>query len=42
MWQVVPVTAGSQTLKDAINEGTRDWVSHARKAHTHPRTEDFT
>ncbi|STX29057.1 tryptophan synthase subunit beta [Legionella beliardensis] len=26
--QVVPVTAGSQTLKDALNEAMRDWVSH--------------
>lgn len=25
---VVPVTAGSQTLKDALNEAMRDWVSH--------------
>ena len=26
---VVPVTAGSQTLKDAINEALRDWVTNA-------------
>jgi tryptophan synthase beta chain len=26
--EVVPVTAGSQTLKDALNEALRDWVSH--------------
>lgn len=26
--EVVPVTAGSQTLKDALNEAMRDWVSH--------------
>ena len=25
---VVPVTAGTQTLKDALNEAMRDWVSH--------------
>ena len=25
---VVPVTAGSRTLKDALNEAMRDWVSH--------------
>lgn len=25
---VVPVTSGSQTLKDAMNEAMRDWVSH--------------
>ena len=26
--EVVPVTSGSQTLKDAINEALRDWVTH--------------
>lgn len=26
--QVVPVTSGSKTLKDALNEAMRDWVSH--------------
>jgi len=26
--QVVPVNAGSKTLKDALNEAMRDWVSH--------------
>ncbi|GAB3044936.1 tryptophan synthase subunit beta [Parafrigoribacterium mesophilum] len=26
--QVVPVTAGSRTLKDAINEAMRDWVTN--------------
>jgi tryptophan synthase beta chain len=26
--EVVPVTSGSATLKDAINEALRDWVSH--------------
>ena len=25
---VVPVNAGSKTLKDALNEAMRDWVSH--------------
>lgn len=25
---VIPVTSGSQTLKDALNEAMRDWVSH--------------
>ncbi len=25
---VVPVTSGSKTLKDALNEALRDWVSH--------------
>ena len=31
--EIIPVTSGSKTLKDAINEAIRDWVSHAR--HTH-------
>lgn len=26
--EVRPVTSGSQTLKDAMNEGLRDWVAH--------------
>lgn len=26
--EVVPVTAGGQTLKDAMNEALRDWVTH--------------
>jgi len=26
--EVIPVTAGSQSLKDAMNEGMRDWVSN--------------
>lgn len=26
--EVVPVTAGSRTLKDAVSEAMRDWVSH--------------
>jgi tryptophan synthase beta chain len=28
--RVVPVEAGSRTLKDAINETLRDWVTHVR------------
>ncbi len=28
--QVVPVHSGSQTLKDALNEAMRDWVSNVR------------
>ncbi|MDR7560772.1 MAG: tryptophan synthase subunit beta [Armatimonadota bacterium] len=28
--EVVPVDAGSRTLKDAINEALRDWVTHVR------------
>jgi len=31
--EVVPVTGGSRTLKDAINEAMRDWVTNV--AHTH-------
>src|SRR6185295_10822053 len=27
---VVPVTSGSATLKDALNEAMRDWVSHVQ------------
>jgi tryptophan synthase beta chain len=26
--EVIPVTSGSKTLKDAINEAIRDWVTH--------------
>ena len=26
--EVIPVTAGSKTLKDALNEALRDWVTH--------------
>lgn len=26
--EVIPVTSGSRTLKDALNEAMRDWVSH--------------
>jgi tryptophan synthase beta chain len=31
--RVVPVTAGSQTLKDAMNEAIRDWVTNVRDTH---------
>ena len=31
--EVVPVTAGSRTLKDAINEAMRDWVSNVDSTH---------
>jgi tryptophan synthase beta chain len=31
--EVIPVEAGSQTLKDAINEAMRDWVTNVE--HTH-------
>ena len=31
--KVVPVTAGQATLKEAINEAMRDWVTNARTTH---------
>jgi tryptophan synthase beta chain len=31
--RVVEVTAGSRTLKDAINEGLRDWTTNVRNTH---------
>jgi tryptophan synthase beta chain len=31
--EVVPVTTGSRTLKDAINEALRDWVSSVDQTH---------
>ena len=31
--QVVPVTTGSRTLKDAINEALRDWVANVDSTH---------
>jgi tryptophan synthase beta chain len=31
--EVIPVTEGSRTLKDAINEAFRDWVSHMDTTH---------
>ncbi|MPZ87683.1 MAG: tryptophan synthase subunit beta [Nitriliruptorales bacterium] len=31
--EVVPVTAGSRTLKDAINEAMRDWVTNVESTH---------
>ena len=31
--QVVPVTTGSRTLKDAINEAMRDWVTNVADSH---------
>lgn len=31
--QVVPVTSGSRTLKDAINEAIRDWVTNVDSTH---------
>ncbi|CAG8449117.1 7105_t:CDS:10 [Acaulospora colombiana] len=30
---VIPVDTGSQTLKDAINEAMRDWVTNVRNTH---------
>jgi tryptophan synthase beta chain len=31
--KVVPVTAGQRTLKEAVNEAMRDWVSNPRTTH---------
>ena len=31
--EVIPVTAGSKTLKDAINEAMRDWVTTVDRTH---------
>jgi tryptophan synthase beta chain len=31
--EVVPVRSGSKTLKDAINEGMRDWVTNVHNTH---------
>jgi len=31
--EVVPVTAGSKTLKDAMSEAIRDWVTNVRTTH---------
>ena len=31
--EVRPVSSGSQTLKDAINEAIRDWVTHVETTH---------
>jgi tryptophan synthase beta chain len=31
--EVVPVTTGSRTLKDAINEALRDWAASVRETH---------
>ena len=31
--RVIPVEAGSRTLKDAMNEALRDWVSNVRTTH---------
>jgi len=31
--EVIGVDAGSKTLKDAINEAMRDWVTHVRTSH---------
>lgn len=31
--EVIPVTTGSRTLKDAINEAMRDWVSNVDSTH---------
>ena len=31
--EVVPVTVGQETLKEAVNEAMRDWVTHIRTTH---------
>lgn len=31
--KVIPVSQGSKTLKDAINEAMRDWVTHVESTH---------
>jgi tryptophan synthase beta chain len=31
--EVIPVTTGSRTLKDAINEALRDWVANVKSTH---------
>ena len=31
--RVIPVECGSRTLKDAVNEAIRDWVTHVRDTH---------
>jgi tryptophan synthase beta chain len=31
--EVIPVSSGSKTLKDAINEAIRDWVTNIRETH---------
>ncbi|HRJ26334.1 MAG TPA: tryptophan synthase subunit beta [Fimbriimonadaceae bacterium] len=31
--RVIPVTSGTKTLKDALNEAMRDWVTHVRDTH---------
>lgn len=31
--EVIPVSSGSKTLKDAIDEAIRDWVAHIRETH---------
>ncbi len=31
--EVIPVTSGQRTLKDAVNEAMRDWVAHSRDTH---------
>ena len=31
--KVVPVTSGSRTLKDAVNEAIRDWVTNVENTY---------
>ena len=31
--EIIPVSSGSRTLKDAVNEAIRDWVTHVDETH---------
>ena len=31
--EVIPVTVGQETLKEAVNEAMRDWVTNVRTTH---------
>ena len=31
--EVIPVDSGAKTLKDAMNEAIRDWVTNVRTTH---------
>lgn len=31
--EIIPVSSGSRTLKDAVNEAIRDWVAHVHETH---------
>jgi tryptophan synthase beta chain len=40
--EVIPVTSGSRTLKDAINEAMRDWVTNVETTHYWAQLPDLT